>query len=228
MSKVKFSALVSDMRGKLNGSVFSKNRGGSYLRNKVTPINPATSAQGQARSVLTEFSQAWRSLTEAQRTAWNNAVANFARTDIFGDLKNPSGINLFTRLNANIRNGGSAVSISSPPVPAAVPAITLGAMVNSAAGALSIVFADSPVPAGHALVIEATPQVSAGVSFVKSEFRKLKVVAAAGASPAVLTADYLARFGARVAGQKIFVRVTLVSLTTGLQSGSVTHSALVV
>ena len=49
MAKVLFSALISDMRNKLNGSVFAKNRGGSYLRTKVTPVNPQTVAQVHKR-----------------------------------------------------------------------------------------------------------------------------------------------------------------------------------
>ena len=43
MAKIKMTAIVADMRNKLNGSVFSRNRGGAYIRTKVTPINPQTS-----------------------------------------------------------------------------------------------------------------------------------------------------------------------------------------
>ena len=63
MAKIKLSAIVSEMRGKLNGSVFSKNRGGAYIRTKVTPVNPQSLAQGLVRATLTNLSQAWRGLT---------------------------------------------------------------------------------------------------------------------------------------------------------------------
>ena len=119
MAKVKFSALISEMRNKLNGSVFSRNRAGAYLRTKVTPINPRTSLQNAVRELLTSLSQNWRNLTEAQRDAWNAAVHNFQKTDIFGDMKTPSGINLYTKLNLNLANAG-LILIDVPPLPSEV------------------------------------------------------------------------------------------------------------
>jgi hypothetical protein len=99
--KTKFGAIIVDGRNKIGGHVASKNRAGSYLRTKVTPTNPGTTYQVNVRNRLAGISTAWRALTEAQRKAWNVAVSNYARTDIFGDLKNPSGFNLHQQLNNN-------------------------------------------------------------------------------------------------------------------------------
>ena len=44
MAKIKFGMMMTDASGKLGGQVFSKNRGGSYVRTKVTPTNPQTAA----------------------------------------------------------------------------------------------------------------------------------------------------------------------------------------
>lgn len=92
--KTKFGAIIVDGRGKIGGHVASKNRGGAYLRTKVTPANAQTSAQNQVRNLFTSLTQGWRGLTQAQRDAWNAAVLDYSRTDIFGDIRNPSGINL--------------------------------------------------------------------------------------------------------------------------------------
>src|SRR5690606_18792227 len=100
--KMKWGALVVDGRNKIGGQVASKNRGGSYLRTKVTPANPQTVAQSIVRSIFTVLSQAWRTLTQAQRNAWNAAVTDWQRTDIFGDIKSPSGFTLYMRLNQNL------------------------------------------------------------------------------------------------------------------------------
>jgi len=85
--KIKFGALVVDGRGKIGGHVASKNRGGAYLRTKVTPVNPQTSFQNAVRNRLTAFAQAWRGLAASQRAAWNSSVSDFSKTDIFGDIK---------------------------------------------------------------------------------------------------------------------------------------------
>ena len=84
--KAKFGSIVVAGSGKIGGHVASRNRGGAYFRTKVTPVNPNTPAQAAVKSRLTTQAQAWRSLTAAQRAQWNAAVADFARTDIFGDL----------------------------------------------------------------------------------------------------------------------------------------------
>lgn len=216
MAKVKFSALISEMRNKLNGSVFSKNRGGNYLRNKVTPVNPNTSFQVAARSLLTGFAQAWRSLTQAQILAWNNAVQDFKKTDIFGDLKTPSGINLFSRLNINLSNVGQA-PINDPPLPTEViPTGALTVAAAAGAGTVSIDNGGAGTGTATAWLIEATSPQSPGKNFVKSEFRVIGYSIPNAVTPLAQGANYTTKFGGMVAGQKIFVRCTPIEVNTGI------------
>lgn len=217
--KVKFGAIVTDGRGKIGGHVLSKNRAGAYMRTKVTPVNPQTSYQADVRALFSSLTQGWRSLTAPQRLAWDNAVSNFATTDIFGDLRNPTGKNLYQRLNTNISNAGGTL-ITSPPLPAGggeTPDITPSFTV--AGGVISLAFAASPIPAGFAVIIEMTPPMSPSVSFVKNEFRILGVLPPADATPTVFTTQYAARFGAFALGQQIWVRARMVNLTTGETGG---------
>lgn len=227
MAKVKFSALISEMRNKLNGSVFARNRGGAYLRNKVTPTNPQTIAQVQARSLLTSYSQAWRSLTEAQRLAWKSVVDQWSTTDVFGDVINPSGSSLYIRLNINISlAGGSA--ISTPPTPQGADALTaLSVAAAAGAGTVAVTFAPAAVPADHALYLEASPMLSPGISNANSKFRYFATEAAAATSPAAVGTEYEAKFGDLVAGQKMFVRAKFINALTGEVSQKLVASTIV-
>lgn len=214
MAKVKFSALVSEMRNKLNGSVFSKNRAGNYLRNKVTPVNPQTSFQTAVRAALTAASQAWRALTEAQRTAWNAAVSNFTGTDIFGDVKTPTGINLQNKLYLNAYTIGG-VPLTTPPSPGVsvgVPDANL--TTDSAPQVFTITSSLAAVPAGQSWVISATENSSPGINNFKGKYRVVAVLAPATALPYVGIADYTAKFGAIVAAQKVGFEVKAISTTT--------------
>lgn len=216
MAKVKFSALISEMRNKLNGSVFSKNRGGNYLRNKVTPVNPNTSFQAAARSLLTGFAQAWRGLLQSEILAWNNAVQDFKKTDIFGDIKTPSGINLFNRLNINLANVGQAM-ITMPPLPTeVVPTGALTVAAAAGAGTVSINNGGAGTGAATAWLIEATSPQSPGKNFVKSEFRVIGYTIANAATPTAQGGNYTTKFGGMVAGQKIFIRCTPIEVNTGI------------
>lgn len=226
--KIKYGAALGvDASGKLGGHVASKNRGGSYWRTKATPLNPQTSSQTGVRNSFTSLSQGWRGLTATQIASWNSAVTQFQKTNVFGDLKSPSGINLYIQLNTNIHTGGGT-AITVPPSPSASPDIT-SVSVTSAAGtpAMSIVFAPSPVPATTAYVIEATPMLSPGKSFVKNQFRIIHVLPAAASTPYNALTAYEAKFGAPVAGQKVFVRVYAIDLLTGIKSLPLVASAIV-
>lgn len=225
--KMKFGAIVVDGRGKIGGHVASKNRGGAYLRTKVTPTNPNTTFQAAVRNRLTSFSQSFRSLTASQIAAWNSAVSDFAKTDIFGDIKQPSGINLFMKLNSNLAEVGVA-SISVPPLPSEVePVITVTATATAGVPSLSVVFTPTPVPANTAFILRATAQQSAGVSNFSGKFRNIDVLDAASASPENALAAYTAKFGILVAGRKIALELIPVNKTTG-QKGQAVSTTLVV
>lgn len=228
--KTKFGAIIVDGRGKIGGHVASKNRAGSYLRTKVTPVNPNTSAQATVRNRLSGISSAWRDLTAAQRSAWNAAVEDFAKTDIFGDLRNPTGFNLYQRLNNNLLNIGEAV-ITVPPAPVAVDSFTsmsIAAEDATVAESLEITYA-AAIAADHKVKVFATAPLSAGVSFVKSEYRQIDVIVTADASPFDITAEYVAKFGSTgEVGQKIFVKMVQVETASGIEGSAISASTLVV
>ena len=208
--KLKFGAIVTDGRGKIGGHVASKNRAGAYLRTKVTPSNPNTVAQLQARSILASLSQGWSQLTDSQRQGWNDAVKEWGTTDIFGDIKNPSGINLFVKLNSNLLNVGLA-SLSDVPAKSEVPAvIVLDASYRIATDNVSITF-NNALANGYIALVRATPKLSAGVSFVKSQFRVIGYENVVGDSLG-LVGDYGAKFGTPSVGANIYVSIQFVLL----------------
>lgn len=225
--KIKWGALVTDGRGKIGGQVASKNRAGAYMRTKVTPVNPNTSFQAAARARLTTFSQSWRALTQAQRDAWEAAVPSFQKTDIFGDIKKPAGINLYVGLNINIaEHNGTAIDL--PPLPTEVvgpPSIAVTAAAGSPA--MSLTWPGDDIAANTGWIIRATPQVSPGINFVKSLYRNIQLIQTVNTSPHDMLSAYIARFGTLVEGQKIFVEVYPMNLVSGIKGGTVSTHVIV-
>lgn len=220
MAKIKYSALVSDMRNKLNGSVLSKNRYGSYVRNKITPVNPQTTAQQAARQRIAALSSMWGGITEAQRASWRALAPSFPFTDIFGDQKELTGQTLFVKLNANLLKIGEAV-IDAAPVKAEIPELyAVEVEAESTAGAMStldITLSAATIPAGYSLAVYATPPVQPGKQFVKNLYRFIGEAPAAVAGVTSALALWNNRFGSAPIGSNVFVRVALVSTTTGQQ-----------
>jgi len=220
--KMKFGAIVVDGRGKIGGHVASKNRSGAYLRTKVTPVNKKSTAQTMVRGRLAGISQAWRGLSQSLIAAWNAAVSDYSKTDIFGDIKKPTGFTLFQKLNNNLAQCG-IVLMNTPPMPIAVPYVLLPSVAMTGGVSVTLTFAPTPVPVGTNLIIRATKGMSAGISFVKSEFRTIANLPAATATGANFTAAYEAVLGPVPAdGTKVFFEVYFISTVTG-QKGAVTQ-----
>jgi hypothetical protein len=226
--KMKFGAIVVDGRNKIGGHVASKNRAGAYLRTKVTPSNPRSTAQVAARSRFSSNSSEWRNLTAAQRAGWNAAVSDYKKTDIFGDIKVPSGFNLYQKLNNLLVLVGVAV-ISDAPAPVGIPSqVVVSATAVSGTGVVTVTVNPATTPVDFILVIRATAPQSAGKSFVKSEFRVLSTGPALVAGVYTATSDYAAKFGApSQQSSKIFFEAFLVSSITGQKGQSSQVSCII-
>jgi hypothetical protein len=212
---LKFGMIVTDGRNKLGGHVLSKNRGGNYARTKVTPVNPQTTYQAAVRQAFTSFSQGWRGLTSDQRLAWNGAVTNFQRTNVFGDLKSPSGFNLYQRLN-NVLQSIDQSPLLLPPLPSSVGDL-FATMVRCTIGSpsLSLVL-NSAGDENTSLKIFATPPLSPGKSFVKNQYRFISFNNSPVTSPQNILDAYIAKFGSLgVIGQQIWIKTQAVNQLTG-------------
>ncbi len=209
MAKVKFGMMMTDASGKLGGHVFAKNRGGSYVRTKGIPSNPQTSAQMNVRGIFASISSAWASLTEAQRNSFRGFVSDYARTDIFGDLRNPSGKSLYQRLNQNLAISGQTL-LNECVSPVEVPFANL----SSADGVVSTTQFDIETvgdTTGSKLVIWATPSMSQGKKFVKNDLRQLSVVNGGSAVTTDIWADYVAKFGTPAVDANIYIGIRVVN-----------------
>ncbi len=225
--KIKLAAFVDDVRNKMGNVVASKNKGGAYFRKRVVPYNPKSTAQVAQRARITTFSQAWGSLTDAQRILWNTASLLWGKLGIFGDHLVISGENLFIRLNTNL-SLISVAQINTPPSKTSVAALSTLTCTQVHAGATSVAFSVSPAPAGSTYILEATKPMSAGRFFVKSQYRIIATFAAGQTTPYTATTAYANVFGGPgAAGQKVFFRVRPINSTTGQPGAVLTAIAIV-
>lgn len=120
MPKVKFTALVSDMKGKANGSVFSSNKGGSYFRTNKTGGGRKTESWAIQKSSFADLSSTWKTLTEEQQQAWKDATTNYPTTNAFGELRYPTGYELYMRINGTLKAANQFI-LDVPETPRAMP-----------------------------------------------------------------------------------------------------------
>lgn len=222
MAKIKFGAIVTDARGKLDGIVFSKNQFGAYTRTKVTPVNPNSTRQTEVRNNLALNSKAWSNvLTDAQRAGWKALAENNPVTDIFGNSQVLTGIALYGRVNNVLRNLGVAVLTTAPGNLDVTGLVSMSATAGAGLSALDITFLDAPLPANHKLYIFATGNLPGGVSFFKPRLRFIGASAAAEVSPFDAGALWEAKFGELIEGNKLGLAVAVVNEANGAISPAI-------
>lgn len=216
MAKIKWSGIgIVDGRGKINGTVLSKNRGGAYARVKVTPSNPRSVAQMFVRSNLAFLAQKWKTLTQQQRDAWSGAVSNYTRTDVFGDVKTPTGYGLFMRINTALRDASTELffNIPAPTMEVAgVESVDGVPQAEEVPPHISVTFDDTATGNAY-LLVDASPPLSQGVSTAGSRFKRIGNEEVLDVSDPFAMTDFVAKyqdiFGTIPEGQKIFVRITV-------------------
>lgn len=213
MAKAKFGMIVTDMRNKLGGHVFSKNRSGAIVRTKVTPANPQSIAQMGARSRLAGFSSAWAGLSSDDREAWNNEVSNYQKTDVFGDLKKPSGKNLYTALNINLANIGG-VALDVPPVKHEVPSPDVTGVVIDLSST-TITLTGLTEQTDYTVVILSTGSISAGITYTRGKFRQVATTDGATGYALTLWTAYVSKFGTPDSEMSIWFEYKLIDNNTG-------------
>jgi len=109
MTKSAAPLLSLDPRGTFAGiMVASYWKGVNYLRLRVVPSNPNTSAQQAIRTVMTNGVSNWRhgGITAGDQTDWNSYAAG----------KRESGINRFIRAYVAVNYDGTTQEVITPEV----------------------------------------------------------------------------------------------------------------
>lgn len=122
MANIKLSAFATDIKGKVGGTVFSKNGGGAYVKNKSNGQRGALTASSNAKARFGNVSSAWKKLSADQQKLWQDATPLYPTTDKFGDSRLLSGRSLFLQLNTNLVNAGqNIISVPAPPRDLQIP-----------------------------------------------------------------------------------------------------------
>lgn len=219
--------MVGQLSGSTGSTVASHNKFGAYFRSRTIPVNPNTPAQQAARNLFAEISQQWRNLTQAQRDAWNAAALGVVLYDSLGVAYTPTGAMYFQSIAQGVRLYSPVAALpTDPPAPLPPDALTT-ITVDMTAGAETLDFTATPLPAGVKLVVEATRSISPGRKFIgRSEYKQIFVSAAAAATGINIASAYESIYGAPITSLNVGVRVFTL-LSDGQRSAPVMELAAV-
>ena len=219
---------VSQASGRVGGTIFSRNRGGAYIRNGSKPTIVTTLYAQSIKAITAAQSQAWAGLTDAQKEQWVEWAAQNPVINRLGQSRTLSGHQAYVQINGRLVYGGFT-ALDSPPIGAA-PAPFVPRAITAEAGptVATVTYTPTPAPAGVAVQCFAYLSNSPGVRYVKNRLALVTTSAAAAATPLNIAAGVEARFGTLQAGQTLHIALRALDSTSGLVSGVFYASAAVV
>lgn len=207
-------AFDGKVSGRQEGSVMMRDGRGRAMTVPSLVQNSYTALQ---RNSFGGLNSGWRALTQPLQNGWINATG-YSTKDRFGNTVPLKGKQLYVALNRALFNAGQAAITTAPSPVGTTSPVTMSANGSLAAGHFKLTYTATPVAAGNTWLVFATAPKSAGINRPgKSAYRLVSTIAAAGASPQDKSAAYATKFGAPVAGQKVFGKIIAVNNTTGEQ-----------
>ena len=218
MAKIKLGPVVAQASGSVAGTVFSRNRGGTYMRTRAIPTDPNTVDQQNVRAILATQSQGWADRTAAERAAWENWATQNPVTDVLGAAIVLSGHQAYVRLNSRLDFLDQTLLTAPPIINAPLALDTVVQDGDIGLGDVNLTFTATPLAAGVVLWIQAAVVNSPGITYIRNLLRFVGSSAAAQASPFDDQTLIEAKFGTLIVGQTLHARVSTFDVATGLLS----------
>ena len=214
MARIKYSALVDNIRGSIAGTTFQNNRYGYTVKTKPQLVNRNTSSQVIQKRELSVIARAWRNLTEGNRTNWDV----YAETNPRPTKLNPdaylSGYNYFllvnryrTLMNEAILTEPSFTLQESGPI---------DYILYNDAGVLSWETNPTDMTGTWRAILFLTNVIPFGREYVNATPRYIDAVLYTSGALTNITALYTSKLGTvPPVGQFVGMRIVLVCMTTG-------------
>jgi hypothetical protein len=218
MASVKWSALVSEVKGVLNGSIFSVGYGGQTIRNRISGGGRKTNVWGYTKAALPSVSQTWRGLTTVQQTAWQVAAPDYPYTDKFGNSQIPSGYQLYCTLNLNLLYANQPLLLV-PLAPLVPENIGTPSITNPSTGVLELNW--TPQFTNRTVILAYCSQtVSLGKTSRPRTIQLVWFAESGDSSPVDFSFAYARRFGLVPSAGRVFWKIQQIDKDSGQRYGT--------
>ena len=128
MAVIRPSGIISEIRGSIGDTVFSRGQGGPYARFRGISDKERTGLQDATRDTLIYLAQAWSgTLDEAERQAWIEHAKTWPQANRWGDMTLTSGYTRFIKTNFYRCAETSEIPYLTPPPVGSRPAACISA-----------------------------------------------------------------------------------------------------
>lgn len=114
MARIVYSGLVTEMKGKLNGSVLQSNKSGNIIRTRSPKRVSPTNAQSEQQRTHLGWLAAYSALTITQKGQWETFANTYDFESRFGETYPITGPNWFEAINSMRAHHGVAQTDTPP------------------------------------------------------------------------------------------------------------------
>jgi len=221
MAFIKFSALVSSVVGKLNGSYFQSQKGGTALKNISPRRSKAKASQNLlqlAQNRLSWVSRSWGQISPAQVLLWNTYATGFERTNKNGIRYVPTGYQMFQECNSNRLKLGSAML--SEPITPSIPFDVDNCSVTMPGSGDMVFDSAVAIPGDKIVVVSCSAPTFGNKQYPKSGSRVISNINSTTTLPYNMYDDYKTVWGTPVSNCAYFWHIEVIDDLSGIAEGS--------
>lgn len=219
--------LAGQISGRVGSSIFSHNRGGTYIRNGTIPTKVLSPYAMNMKAIITELSQDWAGITAAAAQAWRTWAQQNPITNRLGRQSTLAPHVAYIQLNSRLLLAGDTKIGLPPIIPAPQPLDTITPTADIGLGDVELAFTPTPPDAGIRIWLQAALVDNANITYVENLWKFLVAGVAAAASPLNFETELGLRFGTPQVGQYVHVLASQFDSATGLLSAPVRSGCLV-
>jgi len=227
MANFKGSAILSDINGKVGGSIYARNHAGLYVKSTCEYDDRKSDSQQKIRDKFVKLSQNWQLLDEAKRLMWFSEADSYFKKNCFGDKYKRDAFHYYLSCNMNLFFVGED-TISEPINDNQTGDISEFHLrfETYPADALIIDFSGLSTNATTKYLIYSTPCVSAGLYYVKNLYRLIGYISCNTSDTCDITDLWLSVFLTFVYNKKIFCKLRAVNTLSGCSGNTIQNSIL--
>lgn len=214
MARIKLSSLITDINGKIGGSVFQRTQSGTILKNKSNLSFTNSMAQNVSNIIMYRCQYEWQQLTECKRQLWNSFATYTKKNQKHSSNLIINGHQLFIQCNSYRFQYGYSTLVNPQIINSDISPLTCEIGITPSN---LVLFTDRYLISNYEFIIlQATSKVSESLNNVGSRYKTI-IFETTDSNGFDLTQPYINVFGfTPTVGHVIFIKYTVASKYNGL------------
>lgn len=169
MASIQLGVIVTDIKGSIGGTTFSRNKSGLTARARSTGKRAVTTKQANQLQKNIAIINEWNKLYTIQKEVWNAYASVYTHTDRYGKVKHLTGFNWFILVNTAYFYVNGTYLLA--PLPHGLPSFLPSFTVNCSSTDIIVTFSLPVDPLTTELYLFTSTPTQSNAQYNRSAYR---------------------------------------------------------